>query len=263
MREALREVGPTEFADLIALVALYRPGPMAFISTYARNKRDPSRVTFEDPRLEAITGPSYGVAVYQEQLMAISREIAGFSPARADDLRKAVGKKDKVLMASLKDEFIEGCLASGTAKPVAEPPVEPLRGGRRLLVQQEPRRLLRAAGLPHRLPQGEPPGRVHGLAPELGDGHEGPGPVLRGGLRRDGPGRAAARRQRERPRLRGHPARISEGDPVRADGREGGGGERRRGDPRRARRRAARSSRSGTSAAASTRRRSTSAPWRA
>jgi DNA polymerase-3 subunit alpha len=120
MREALREVGPTEFADLIALVALYRPGPMAFISTYARNKRDPSRVTFEDPRLEPITGPTYGVAVYQEQLMAISRQLAGFSPSRADDLRKAVGKKDKVLMASLKDEFVGGCIASGTDARVAQ-----------------------------------------------------------------------------------------------------------------------------------------------
>jgi DNA polymerase III subunit alpha len=119
MREALREVRPTEFADLIALVALYRPGPMAFISTYARNKRDPSRVTFEDPRLEPITGPTYGVAVYQEQLMAISRQLAGFSPSRADDLRKAVGKKDKVLMASLEDEFVQGCVASGTAPAVA------------------------------------------------------------------------------------------------------------------------------------------------
>ena len=120
MREALREVRPTEFADLIALVALYRPGPMAFIGTYARNKRDPTRVTFEDPRLQSITGLTYGVAVYQEQLMAISREIAGFSPASADDLRKAVGKKDKVLMASLKDEFIAGCVGSGTAPAVAQ-----------------------------------------------------------------------------------------------------------------------------------------------
>ena len=120
MREALREVRPTEFADLIALVALYRPGPMAFISTYARNKRDPSRVTFEDPRLAPITGPTYGVAVYQEQLMAISRQLAGFSPSRADDLRKAVGKKDKVLMASLKDEFIGGCVESGTDAKVAQ-----------------------------------------------------------------------------------------------------------------------------------------------
>ncbi len=119
MREALREVGPTEFADLIALVALYRPGPMAFISTYARNKRDPGKVTFDDPRLEPITGPTYGVAIYQEQLMAIARAIAGFSPSRADDLRKAVGKKDKDLMASLQGEFIEGCTAGGTPPAVA------------------------------------------------------------------------------------------------------------------------------------------------
>jgi DNA polymerase-3 subunit alpha len=119
MREALREVGPTEFADLIALVALYRPGPMAFISTYAKNKRNPSLVKFADRRLEPITGPTYGVAVYQEQLMAISRQLAGFSPSRADDLRKAVGKKDKVLMASLKDEFISGCVGSGTDPKVA------------------------------------------------------------------------------------------------------------------------------------------------
>ncbi len=119
MRDALREVRPTEFADLIALVALYRPGPMAFIPEYARNKRDPSKVRFADPRLQPITGPTYGVAIYQEQLMAISRELAGFSPSRADDLRKAVGKKDKDLMASLKDEFVQGCIASGTDASVA------------------------------------------------------------------------------------------------------------------------------------------------
>ena len=119
MRDALREVRPTEFADLVALVALYRPGPMAFISTYARNKRDPASVRFADPRLEPITGPTYSVAVYQEQLMQISRVLAGFSPARADDLRKAVGKKDKVLMASLRDEFVQGCRESGTVPEVA------------------------------------------------------------------------------------------------------------------------------------------------
>ncbi len=119
MREALREVGPTEFDDLIALVALYRPGPMAFISTYAKNKRDPSNVKFDDPRLEPITGPTYGVAVYQEQLMAMSRAIADFEPSEADDLRKAVSKKNKVLMASIKEKFLEGCKASGTAGDVA------------------------------------------------------------------------------------------------------------------------------------------------
>src|SRR5262249_29798483 len=120
MREALRDVRPTEFAHLVALVALYRPGPMAYIPTYARNKRDPSQVSYDDPRLEPITGPTYSVAIYQEQLILIAREIAGFSPARADDLRKAVGKKDKVLMASLKDEFVAGCAASGTRTEVAQ-----------------------------------------------------------------------------------------------------------------------------------------------
>ena len=120
MREALREVGPTEFDDLVALVALYRPGPMAFIPTYARNKRNPHAMpALDDERLAPITGPTYQVAIYQEQLMAISRAIAGFSPSRADDLRKAVGKKDKVLMASLEPEFIEGCIASGTKPDVA------------------------------------------------------------------------------------------------------------------------------------------------
>ena len=120
MRDALREVGPTEFADLVALVALYRPGPMAFISTYARNKRNPGGMPpLDDERLESITGPTYQVAIYQEQLMAISRTIAGFSPSRADDLRKAVGKKDKVLMASLEAEFIAGCKESGTKQDVA------------------------------------------------------------------------------------------------------------------------------------------------
>ncbi len=120
MREALREVGPTEFDDLVALVALYRPGPMAFISTYARNKRTPAAMgPLDDERLEPITGPTYQVAIYQEQLMAIARAIAGFSPSRADDLRKAVGKKDKVLMASLQEEFIAGCKESGTKPDVA------------------------------------------------------------------------------------------------------------------------------------------------
>ena len=120
MQRALKEVGPTEFGDLIALVALYRPGPMANIPTYARNKRSPEAVEYADPRLAQITGPTYGVIVYQEQLMAVSRLIAGFSPSRADDLRKAVSKKDKVLMASLKSEFIEGCVASGTTRAVGE-----------------------------------------------------------------------------------------------------------------------------------------------
>jgi DNA polymerase III subunit alpha len=119
MREALRQVKPTEFEDLIALVALYRPGPMQYIPVYARRKNGLEPVTYIDPRLEQITGPTFGIAIYQESSMEIAKQIGGFSPAEADDLRKAIGKKIHSLMASLKDKFIEGCVANGTTPQVA------------------------------------------------------------------------------------------------------------------------------------------------
>jgi DNA polymerase-3 subunit alpha len=115
MREALRQVKPTEFEDLIALVALYRPGPMAYIPVYAKRKAGAETVTHADPRLEPITSPTYGICIYQEQYMEIAKELAGFSPAEADDLRKAISKKIHSLMASLKEKFLEGCAANGVA----------------------------------------------------------------------------------------------------------------------------------------------------
>jgi DNA polymerase-3 subunit alpha len=119
MRDALRRVGPTEFADIVALGALYRPGAMAYIPTYAKGKKDPSTVRYPDPRLEAITKETHGCVVYQEQLMQIARQMAGFSGAQADDLRKAIGKKKRDLMATMKDKFMEGLAESGTAPNVA------------------------------------------------------------------------------------------------------------------------------------------------
>jgi DNA polymerase III subunit alpha len=98
MRDALRKVRPTEFDDIVALVSLYRPGAMAYIDTYARGKRDPETVKFADDRLRPITEDTYGCCIYQEQLMEISKQIAGFSPAEADDLRKAIGKKKRDMM---------------------------------------------------------------------------------------------------------------------------------------------------------------------
>jgi DNA polymerase-3 subunit alpha len=120
MREALRQVKPTEFEDLIALVALYRPGPMAYIPTYAARKHGREQVTFPDPRLEAITGGTYAICIYQEQYMEIAKQLAGFTPAEAETLRKAIGKKIHALMASLKDKFLEGCAANGVAPGVAQ-----------------------------------------------------------------------------------------------------------------------------------------------
>jgi len=120
MREALRLVKPTEFEDLIALVALYRPGPMGYISTYAARKHGKEQVTFSDARLEAITGGTYAICIYQEQYMEIAKQLAGFSPAEAETLRKAIGKKIHALMASLKDKFLEGCAQNDVAAGVAQ-----------------------------------------------------------------------------------------------------------------------------------------------
>jgi DNA polymerase III subunit alpha len=119
MREALRQVRPTELEDLIALVALYRPGPMAYIPVYARRKHGQEQVTFIDPRLEPITGITHGTCIYQEQYLEIAKQMAGFTPAEADDLRKAIGKKIHSLMASLKDKFLEGCAANDVTPAVA------------------------------------------------------------------------------------------------------------------------------------------------
>jgi len=120
MRDALKQVKPTEFEDLIALVALYRPGPMAYIPGYARRKNGQEPITYIDPRLKAITGDSYGICIYQEQYMQIAKELAGFTPAEAETLRKAIGKKIHELMASLKEKFLEGCAANDVAAGVAQ-----------------------------------------------------------------------------------------------------------------------------------------------
>ncbi|HET8639142.1 MAG TPA: DNA polymerase III subunit alpha [Solirubrobacterales bacterium] len=119
MREAMKKVRPTEFDDIVALVSLYRPGAMRYIPDYAKGKRDPSKVTYPDERLRPITQPTYGCVLYQEQLMEIAKQMAGFTPAEADDLRKAIGKKKRELMATMKAKFMEGMQASGTAAKVA------------------------------------------------------------------------------------------------------------------------------------------------
>ena len=120
MREALKKVRPDCFDDLVALNALYRPGAMDQIPTYARGKRNPEQITYADERLRPILSSSMGVIIYQEQAMRIAKELAGFSGAKADDLRKAIGKKNRAAMATLKPEFIAGARASGTADEVID-----------------------------------------------------------------------------------------------------------------------------------------------
>jgi DNA polymerase-3 subunit alpha len=120
MREALKKVRPDEFNDLVALNALYRPGAMDQIPVYAKGKRNPEAITYPDERLRPILESSNGVILYQEQAMQIAKELAGFSGAKADDLRKAIGKKNRQAMAALKGEFVEGCRASGTRPETIE-----------------------------------------------------------------------------------------------------------------------------------------------
>jgi DNA polymerase-3 subunit alpha len=120
MREALKKVRTTEFDDVVALNALYRPGALDQIPTYAQGKRNPETVTYRDERLRPILEETKGVVLYQEQAMRIAKELAGFSGARADDLRKAIGKKNREKMAELKPEFFAGCRANGVAEATIE-----------------------------------------------------------------------------------------------------------------------------------------------
>ncbi len=120
MREALRKVRPTEFEDLVALNALYRPGAIDQIPVYARGKQSPQAISYPDERLRPILQSSKGVILYQEQAMQIAKELGGFSGAKADDLRKAIGKKNRKAMAALKPEFVAGCRASGTSEQVID-----------------------------------------------------------------------------------------------------------------------------------------------
>ncbi len=120
MQRMLQEVRPDRFDDLVALNALYRPGPMDYIPNFRRGKHDPESVKYADERLKPILEPTYGVAAYQEQLMEISKTLGGFTPGEADTLRKAIGKKNAKLLATLKDKFTSGCEASRVEPVVAE-----------------------------------------------------------------------------------------------------------------------------------------------
>ena len=232
MRDALRAVKPTEFEDLIALVALYRPGPMGYIPAYAARKNGREAVTYIDERLKPITGDSYGICIYQEQYMQIAKQLAGFEPAEAETLRRAIGKKIHTLMASLKDKFLQGCAENGVTPGGREPALEGHGAVPGLLLQQGARRLLRADRLPHRLAEGEPPLRVHGRADLVGDEHEGPRAAVRERVPRDGDRGAAAGREHLAERLRG---RRGE-DPLRPERGQERGGDVRARDRRRARR---------------------------
>lgn len=120
MKRAIREVEPTTFEDVAAIEALFRPGPMESIPSYARRKKGLEKVTYLSPELESILSNTYGIIVYQEQIMQIVRKMAGFSYGQADLFRRAISKKDAGKLEALKDSFIAGCIQNGKDKALAE-----------------------------------------------------------------------------------------------------------------------------------------------
>lgn len=121
MKKYLRELQPDKFEDIIAMVALYRPGPMQFIESFIKRKHGQEKITYLDPAMEPALKNTYGILVYQEQFMQISKDWCGFTGGQADTLRKAVGKKKIDLMKQMKVEFVDGAVKHGGADPrVAE-----------------------------------------------------------------------------------------------------------------------------------------------
>ena len=121
MKRYLRELKPSVFDDIIAMVALYRPGPMQFIDSFIKRKHGEEEITYLDKGLENSLKNTYGILVYQEQFMQISKEWCGFTGGQADTLRKAVGKKNIDLMRKVKVDFVDGAMkVSGAKKEVAE-----------------------------------------------------------------------------------------------------------------------------------------------
>jgi len=120
MRRYLKELKPSNFEEIVVMVALYRPGPMELIPSYINRKWGREKISYLHPKLEPIFKPTYGIGIYQEQMMQIARDLADFSLGEADVLRKAIGKKNKELLDSQKQKLIEGMMKNGIPKETAE-----------------------------------------------------------------------------------------------------------------------------------------------
>ena len=120
MQKYLKDLKPTQFADLIAMNALYRPGPLEYIPSFVDRKNGNEEITYDLPEMEEYLKETYGITVYQEQVMRLSQKLAGFSKGDADVLRKAMGKKIFALLQKLKPQFIDGGKANGHPEDILE-----------------------------------------------------------------------------------------------------------------------------------------------
>jgi len=163
MKDLLVRLKPETFDDVIALVALYRPGPMesGMIDDYVARKHGKKKVAYLLPQLEPILKETYGVIVYQEQVMKIANDLANYSMAEADDLRKAMGKKIVSIMAEHRQRFVNGAAENGIAAEQAAPIFS--------LMEQIPQCGLCTDCLSNSLPQGALSGGIHGLSADQRD----------------------------------------------------------------------------------------------
>jgi DNA polymerase-3 subunit alpha len=120
MRRVLTEMKPTKFEHIVAAISLFRPGPMEYIPTYIKRMHGQEEVTFKHPSLEHILSETYGIIVYQEQIIRIAAELAGYAPGDADQIRKAVGKKIKAKIDEHRSKFVKGAVNNGIAQQTAE-----------------------------------------------------------------------------------------------------------------------------------------------
>ncbi len=120
MKKHIRELRPTVIDDIIAMVALYRPGPMQFIESFIARKHGKEKITYAHPLAENALKSTYGLPIYQEQVMQVAKDMAGFTGGQADTLRKAMGKKIAKLMAEMKVKFVEGSVKNGVPDQTAE-----------------------------------------------------------------------------------------------------------------------------------------------
>ncbi len=165
MRRYIQDLQPTNIADLCAMVALYRPGPMQHIPRFIDGKHGDIEITYPHPDLAEVLDETYGVIVYQDQVLLIARQFAGYTLGQADIMRKAMGKKKAEIMQAERRRFLAGALAKGYTEEEADDRLRPHRALRRLRLQQGPCLVLRQHRLPDRLPQGQLPRPVHDRRP--------------------------------------------------------------------------------------------------
>ena len=227
MKEWLIKLQPTRFEDLIAMNALYRPGPMDYIPDFVERKQGRQEIKYDLPQMEDILQDTYGITVYQEQVMLLSRKLADFTRGQADTLRKAMGKKLKDVLDGLKGLFIEG----GTKNGHAREDMGRLGEVRLICFQQVPCDLLCLGKLPDGLAQGALPCRVPG-----GQSHE---ESLQHGRDQEDHGRLQEERHQgpqpghQRVRLEVHREQAGP-DPLRTGRHQGIRRQHREGHPRRA-----------------------------